>query len=56
MVAYLLQEMQGIDLATGDYITFIDPDDWVTEDYIETLYNQLIKYGGRYLHWELQFI
>lgn len=34
----------GIDLATGDYITFIDPDDWVTEDYIETLYNQLIKY------------
>lgn len=33
----------GIDLATGDYITFIDPDDWVTEDYIEILYNQLKK-------------
>ena len=31
----------GIDLATGDYITFVDPDDWVTEDYVETLYTQL---------------
>ena len=34
----------GIDLATGDYITFVDPDDWVTEDYVETLYTQLKKY------------
>ena len=31
----------GIELATGDYITFIDPDDWVTEDYVEVLYRQL---------------
>jgi len=36
----------GIDLATGDYITFVDPDDWVTEDYVETLYDQLKKYGA----------
>ena len=31
-------------MATGDYITFVDPDDWVTEDYVETLYDQLKKY------------
>ena len=36
----------GIELATGDYITFIDPDDWVTEDYVEVLYRQLKKYDA----------
>ena len=40
MGAYLARNT-GIDLATGDYITFVDPDDWVTEDYVETLYTQL---------------
>jgi len=30
----------GIDLATGDYITFVDPDDWVTEDYVYNLFNE----------------
>ena len=34
----------GIELATGDYITFIDPDDWVTEDYVEVLYQKLKDY------------
>ncbi|KXT74716.1 Beta-1,3-glucosyltransferase [Streptococcus sp. DD10] len=36
----------GIELATGDYITFIDPDDWVTENYVETLYQQLKSYDA----------
>ena len=36
----------GIELATGDYLTFIDPDDWVTEDYVEVLYRQLKKYDA----------
>ena len=53
MLVYLLQEMRGLIVATGDYITFIDPDDWVTEDYIEILYNQLKKYEARHLHWKL---
>ena len=44
MAAYRQPEIRGIDLATGDYITFVDPDDWVTEDYVETLYTQLKKY------------
>ena len=27
----------GVEKATGDYITFLDADDWVAEDYLETL-------------------
>lgn len=32
----------GIDIAKGSYITFIDSDDWVQEDYIQKLYDLLI--------------
>ena len=28
----------GIDQAKGDYLCFVDSDDWVAEDYLETLY------------------
>ena len=31
----------GINIATGKYITFIDSDDYVTEDYIEYMYRLL---------------
>lgn len=34
----------GIKRATGEYITFIDSDDSITEDYIEYLYNLIEKY------------
>ena len=30
---------RGLSLATGDYITFVDPDDYLEEDYIEQLLN-----------------
>jgi glycosyltransferase involved in cell wall biosynthesis len=33
----------GLDIATGKYVTFVDSDDSVTEDYIEVLYNALKK-------------
>ena len=33
----------GIKYAKGKYITFIDSDDYVTDDYFESLYNNLIK-------------
>ena len=33
----------GLDIVTGKYITFVDSDDSVTEDYIEVLYDALEK-------------
>lgn len=35
----------GISIAHGKYITFIDSDDFITENAIELLYNNIIKYG-----------
>lgn len=34
----------AIDAAKGEYITFVDSDDYVSTDYIETLYNLVEKY------------
>lgn len=34
----------GIDVMTGDYLTFVDSDDYVAKEYIETLMNLLEKY------------
>lgn len=35
---------KGIDCAVGEWLTFIDSDDTVEDDYIEKLYNTAIKY------------
>lgn len=35
----------GIERAKGEYITCIDPDDFVDQDYIEYLYNLIVKYN-----------
>ncbi|MDE5022954.1 glycosyltransferase, partial [Francisella tularensis subsp. holarctica] len=32
----------GLDACKGDYVTFIDCDDWVSLDYIEILYKNII--------------
>lgn len=37
----------GIEMATGEYITYIDPDDYVDEDYIEYLLALLRKYDTK---------
>lgn len=37
---------KGIDIAQGAYITFIDSDDFVEKDYIENLYQAVIKTGS----------
>lgn len=36
----------GIENALGDYIIFPDPDDWVTEEYLETLVELHVKYDS----------
>ena len=35
---------RGLDLASGEYITFVDSDDWLERNAIEFLYQNLIKY------------
>jgi len=34
----------GFDKATGDYISIIDNDDFITDDFLETLYNICVKH------------
>jgi len=36
----------GLDIATGEYISFIDSDDFVSKDFIEKLYNLCKKNGA----------
>ena len=36
----------GVDRAKGEYVTFIDGDDFVSHDYLETLWNLLTKYNA----------
>ncbi|MBE6824414.1 MAG: glycosyltransferase family 2 protein [Ruminococcaceae bacterium] len=33
----------GLEVATGDYVMFIDSDDWISHTRVETLYNAIIK-------------
>ena len=34
----------GIELATGEYLGFVDSDDYNADDMYETLYNQIVTY------------
>lgn len=33
----------GLHIASGEFVAFVDSDDWVTTDYLETLYNCIIN-------------
>ena len=33
----------GLEIAKGEYISFVDSDDWIKPEFIEVLYNNLIK-------------
>ena len=37
-----MQEMLGLDIAKGDYVGFVDSDDWIEPDMYELLYNMCI--------------
>ncbi|HDT8050800.1 TPA: glycosyltransferase, partial [Enterococcus faecalis] len=34
----------GIEIATGEYLGFVDSDDYIADDMYETLYNQIVTY------------
>lgn len=38
-----LTRKKGVELSNGEYITFIDADDSIEEDYLETLYNAMTE-------------
>lgn len=37
---------EGLKYASGDYIGFVDSDDWINKDYFETLYNAITRYDA----------
>lgn len=36
----------GIEVATGEYIAFVDSDDWIDDKMYEVLYSTLLKYNA----------
>lgn len=36
----------GLDVATGDYVSFIDSDDYINKEFYETLKNLIVKYNA----------
>lgn len=48
---------RGLDICTGDFITFVDSDDYVDKEYIDYMYNLLKKYNVdiSYCKWRFVF-
>ena len=46
---------KGINISKGKYITFVDSDDWIRENYIEFLYENMKKYNTDFVSANLYF-
>lgn len=46
----------GIDIAKGDYITFIDSDDYILPDTYSSALELMNKYGADMVQWDLQYL
>lgn len=42
-----LARKYGIDMAEGDYLAFVDSDDYIAPDYISAMYDALTRYGTK---------
>ena len=42
----LYSKVEGYKKSRGKYITYVDSDDWIEQDAIETLYNYIIEYDA----------
>ena len=47
---------KGLDIATGDYIMFLDSDDYLDADAIETLVNLSAEYDTDIIHFPLRYV
>lgn len=47
---------KGIELSTGDYIGFVDGDDYIEPDMYERLLNNALKYGAEISHCGVSFV
>ncbi len=46
----------GLDMAKGKYIAFVDPDDWIELNHLETLYNTFQKTGVEVIEFDFKTI